>query len=172
MISMIQSIERRQAIRATFEHSSEWLRFPQVRIHMRQRFQPIERKGKLDTVRLLWPKRAVVVEYSDAPTRRHQIRGPVRRDAFHKIHKARSCRAFVRTLELGFLVPEADAASACAMPHFHADLSLAGGEGLLVRSCELTGAFSLLRPSRAAIAFLSVSRMRSSAVASTALGSR
>src|SRR5689334_9138885 len=64
-------IECRQAIQATFEHRSEWFSFPQVRIHMSQRFQPVENKNKLDTVRLLWPKRAVVVEYSDALPRRH-----------------------------------------------------------------------------------------------------
>ena len=33
---------------------------------MSQRFQPLERKDELDTVRLLWPKRAVIVEYRDA----------------------------------------------------------------------------------------------------------
>ena len=63
---------------------------------------------------------------------------------------------------------KADAASACGMPHFHADLSLARGG----RSCNPTGASFPPRPSRAAIAFLSVSRIRSSAAASTALGSR
>jgi hypothetical protein len=47
------------------EAATEWLRFPQARIHMSQRFQPVERKDELDTVRLLWPKRAVIVEYGD-----------------------------------------------------------------------------------------------------------
>ena len=62
---------------------------------MSQRFQPVERKDELDTVRLLWPKRAVIVEYGDAIARRHKIRRSFRRDAFHKIYKARSCRALV-----------------------------------------------------------------------------
>ena len=37
---------------------------------MSQRFQSIERKDELDTVRLLWPKRAVIVEYGDTIARR------------------------------------------------------------------------------------------------------
>ena len=33
---------------------------------MSQRFQPLERENKLDTDRLLWPERSVIVEYRDA----------------------------------------------------------------------------------------------------------
>ena len=58
-------------------------------------------------------------------------------------------------------------------PHFHVALSLAPeGEDLWSDRATPARASSPPRPSSAAMAFLSVARMRSSAVESTALGSR
>ena len=52
-------------------------------------------RNKLDTDRLLWPERPVIVEYRDAIGSWHEIRRCFRRDAPHKIHETRLRRAFV-----------------------------------------------------------------------------